>query len=211
MIGQYLADRRSGMRDREARREGFRISNYEIQRSALLELQEVIVTLNKQFPSAFTAARFGDAIEAMFPGTGDITHWYQMRTLLPDVEELLMEGGALVSEQRRPGGVPEERKIEIATRLHEVSERLNSIPGRFEPIMKHLDEVTGSIDRIKILEARAGSKKVSESCQKLIRMVNDWSKAANAGESEQRARDIKHQIDETLDATGDALRQGPFS
>ena len=46
MLGQYLGDRRSHIRDREARREGFKISNYEIQREALLELQEHVLKLS---------------------------------------------------------------------------------------------------------------------------------------------------------------------
>jgi hypothetical protein len=42
LTGQALADRRTTRREREARRENFKIQNFEIHRNALLEAQQVL-------------------------------------------------------------------------------------------------------------------------------------------------------------------------
>jgi len=211
MLGQYLADIRSRARDREARREGFRITNYEIQRSALMELQEIIIKLSKSLGAISARSRWQDAINATFPEDARVLQWYHMRDVLPELKKKMLEGIELATESRQPETLSAERRKEIATRAKELAEEFKNAPKQLEPSIEFFDDITSLTDRVKILSARAGNDKVFTFCQELERMVNRWCNAKDFTDSDQQIRSIKQQIEHTLDEIGSALRLGPLS
>ena len=211
MLGQYFADRRTYARDREARREGFRITNYEIQRSALLELQEIVIKLSNSLGAISSRSRWQDAINSTFPEQAQVVQWYHMRDLMPELTKRMLEGAELVSEYRQSEALSVERKKEMATRFKELAEEFQHAAKQYEPGMEIFGEIASLTDRIKILTARAGDEKVFAHCQELMGMVNRWCNAKDFTDSDQQIRGIKKQIDHTLDAINNALRLGPLS
>ena len=211
MLGQYFADRRSYARDREARREGFRITNYEIQRSALLELQEIVIKLSNSLGAISMRSRWQDAINATFPENAQVVQGYHMRDLMPKLTKRMLEGAELVSEYRQSEALSVERKREMAARFEELAEEFQHAAKQYEPGMETFGEIASLTDRIKILTARTGDETVFTHCQELIDMVNRWSNAKDFADSNQQIRGIKNQIEHTLDAISNALRRGPLS
>lgn len=211
MLGQYFADRRSYARDREARREGFRITNYEIQRSALLELQEIVIKLGKSLGAISMRSRWQDAINATLPEHAQVVQWYHMRDLMPELTKRMLEGAELVSEYRQSEALSVERRREMAARFKELAEEFQHAAKQYEPGIEIFGEIASLTDRIKILTARTGDDRVFTHGQELRGMVNRWSSAKNFTDSDQQIREIKQQIEHTLDAISNALRQGPLS
>jgi hypothetical protein len=110
MLGQYFSDRRSYVRDREARREQFRITNYEIQRSALLELQETILNLSNLLSGVPMQSIWQNALNAVFPERAKVLEWHHAHKLLPEWTAKITEGVALAIEARESANLSVERK-----------------------------------------------------------------------------------------------------
>src|SRR5437868_6401392 len=47
IVGQSLSDRRARLKDVEGRKEEFRIKNFETHRTALLEMQEIVIAFSR--------------------------------------------------------------------------------------------------------------------------------------------------------------------
>jgi hypothetical protein len=210
MLGQYLADRRSHMRDREERREGFRITNFEIQRSALLELQEVVIKTGHSITS-MSPSMWDDLIRSEFPERAKLSHWYQVREVRQEWADSLTEGAKLLAEARESDELPEEIRKEIAASLKEFSRKYRSISESLEPVVSNAGATIDLTDRIKILAARTGSNEVLASCRKLTQIINQWITAKSYKESRENLRYMKESINEILDEITNALRYGPFS
>jgi hypothetical protein len=215
MLGQYFADRRSQTRDREARREGFRITNYQIQRDSLHELQETMLKLDGTLSRISISSKFHDLLTAVaddgFPiKLPQATEWYQTQPIRLRAAEKIAEAGKLWEESRQPN-IPTERQMQIAACLKEISDELTAIPDQLNVDLETLSELVRLSNRTKILAARSGDDMVFITCKDLIQMLNKRTSAKNSEESEHRTRDVMKQITLTLDAINSALRKGPLS
>jgi hypothetical protein len=215
MVGQYFADRRSQVRDREARREGFRITNYEIQRDSLHELQETMLKLDRSLSRTTIDSKFHDLLTAIADDGLPIklplaSEWYQLQPIRSEAAETIAEFGRLWAESKQPD-IPAERKRGIAVHLKAVGDKLKTIGDQFKIDPETLNERIELSNRIKILAARSGDDTVFKACGNLIQMLNKRTSAKNAEESESRTRDARKQVNLTLDAVNNALLKGPLS
>lgn len=206
MLGQYLSDRRTRIRDREARREEFRIRNFEIQRDALLELQEVIVSLNRNIRSIIMHTAFSDVI-----GLDDATQWYALRDHMQKLALKVAESRALMEQAKSPGELPAKRRKELATQFEKLSVEFHEMYEESKPTVEKWDELAGAAIRIKILLARTGDRDVMERSEDLLNVLNDWSDSRNADESKERGNAMDTITERALYAIGHALRNGPLS
>ena len=122
MLGQYLSDHRTQIRDREARREDFRIRNFEIQRDSLLKLQEVIVDLTRNIGGIVTRARLSDALGVNdFPGYNDAVQWHAVRDRMQKIAVKVAEGRVLAEEAVSSDELPAKRKQELQAQLRKLA------------------------------------------------------------------------------------------
>jgi hypothetical protein len=213
MLGQYFADRRSQIRDREARRDGFRITNYEVQRNSLHELQETMLKLDSSLSRTAISSKqrdlYAEIADDGFPIKLPLaSEQYQMQPVRSKAAELVAESGRLWEEFRQPD-ISEERKMEIAVRMKVMGDELKAVAEGFKMDPALLERVELS-NRIKILASRSGEEAVFEACGKVIEMLNKRTAAKNSEESESRTRDARKQISLTLDAVNNALLKGPM-
>jgi hypothetical protein len=208
MLGQYLADRRSQIRDREARREGFRIANYEIQRDALLELQELVIKLSGNVSSISMSGRFQDIIPPKF---NEVTQWYQISPLMSELAQEWSDGFKLVEEADQIDLLTEERKIAIASRLRKMAENFAEMSKKIEPARRYFGEVADASNRIRMLSARTGSDAVLAYSRNLLKALDKWATAETFDESDRQGKNVKREIEAMLDVISDALRSGPLS
>lgn len=215
MLGQYFADRRSQIRDREARREGFRITNYEIQRDSLHELQEIMLKLDRTVSRISVSSKWRDMLAGIaddgFPmKVPQANEWYQIQPARLKAAELMAESGRLWEEEKQPD-TPPDRRVQIAARYKEIGGELKAIADQLKIEPETLSELIELSTRIKILAARSGDGAVFTACGDLIKALNKRTSAKNSEESEHRTRDARKQIIITLDAINNALRKGPLS
>lgn len=215
MLGQYFADRRSQVRDREARREGFRITNYEIQRDSLHELQEAMLKLDSSLSRTAINSKWRDLLAAIaddgFPiKLQQASEWYQTQPIRSGAAEIIAESGKLWEESKQPD-ISAERKLQIATRLKEIGNELKAMMDQLKVDPETLNERITLSNRIKILAARSGDDTVVRACGDLIQMLNKRTSAKSSEESESRTRDTRKQITLTLDAVNNVLLKGPLS
>lgn len=211
MLGQYFSDRRSYIRDRTARREEFQITNYEIQRSSLLELQETIVKLNHFIGLSSGKNRWSRLARTISPELAVPMQWPEARDLILEYMEQAAKNYELVAEAKDPGELSPERREEIAARARELSSGAMKISRQLKPTLEHLEQLRDLTDHINILAARSGNYDVLTSCKKIIDLTDQWSIAKNADEDDLTAKNAQKQIRPTLDVITEALRKGPFA
>jgi hypothetical protein len=205
MLGQYLSDRRVWIRDREARREEFRVKNFEIQRDSLLELQEVVIGVADSVRSIVMKAKFSGVI-----GPGEITHWYGMRRPLEEAALKWAESRDLMGEAESTDELPEPRRGDVAAQFEKLSAEFTDLAEQANRLFQRWDELIGLANRIRILSARTGDQAVIARSGGLLEALDSWSDAQNAEESEKCGNVVAEIAEHALTAISNALRNGPL-
>ena len=212
MLGQYLGDRRSHIRDREARREGFKISNYEIQREALLELQEHVLKL-----SIFVrdATALGIAADLRPDYTGHVGDWRHAERFYTELEGKASEVFDWIDESKRgkelADKMSDEEKIAFLQRGDRVSEEFGRMGKLLKEYKKRVYELNSLTSRMKILSARSGNRRIIASCKTILETINLWMSSKGGEESTEFFDLINQQAEKMIDEVGLALQEGPFS
>jgi hypothetical protein len=206
MLGQHLSDRRVWIRDREARREEFRVRNFEIQRDALLELQEVVIGVADNVRSIAMKTKFSGVI-----GPGEITHWYGMRKPLEEAALMWTKSRDLMEEAKSTDGLPETRRQEIDAQFEKFSAEFTDLAEQANRLSQRWDELISLANRIRILSARTGDQAVIDRSGDFLKALDNWSDAQNAEESEERGNVIAEVAEHALTAISNALRNGPLA
>lgn len=212
MLGQYLSDHRTQIRDREARREDFRIRNFEIQRDSLLKLQEVIVDLTRNIGGIVTRARLSDALGVNdFPGYNDAVQWHAVRDRMQKIAVKVAEGRVLAEEAVSSDELPAKRKQELQAQLRKLAADFGDLSEQIKPAVQEWGELASLHNRIRILSVRTGDKEVIDRSEDLLKATNNWTNSRNAKEGEERRKVVDKVAESTLNSIGLALRNGPLS
>jgi hypothetical protein len=205
MMGQYFADARTRSRDRETRREEFRIKNFEIQRDALLELQEVVTKFTKEVSDIGLTTMISDA----WPSRG-LTMFYQVKDGLREVGQFFEEYEQIESLVES-GELSEEKRIEFSERLQRMSKDLRALAQGSVSVAEGMKPFAELESRIEVLPARTGDRIVFERSAELQKAFKNWLNARSRQETEEFGQEVREVARKILHAIGEALRNGPLA
>lgn len=207
MAGQALADRRARRREREARRETFRIQNFAVQQEALMKVQELVEEFSDKLYMEYAKRKIG---VNGYRYSDDLV--IRMTDGLEELEPILGRLGTLhESTIADPEREQEYRRIEdfIEQNTRELHLFGAAVKEHTEFTMQC---VTLSQD-LSIHVPRTGSQLVAAETRKYLQAVSEYRKGSII-----IAKDLYHLVSEEQAAKGRlqaaigrALREGPFA
>jgi hypothetical protein len=212
LLGQALGDRRKEASDIRARKEQFKIGNFEMHRAAMLELQEIV----RDLANALIAEeiRRMDSDEREFFETSRSVPRDQMSVLNEHLEWLngvnVPVKGASEEEKRAFTEGVRMRSSQFA----EVSEKMTDYVGEsrkyFEERGPFYDEMVKFINNMRLRMYRSGSNTVVRYGEEYIQAVAKWNDllvSEGSDELLEEAREARFRLDRAL---SNALTYGPF-
>lgn len=212
MAGQALRDRRMEERDRRARREGFLTNNFDMHRSAMLEMQELV----RDFYDAFHKEKR----RRIYGG------FYRYMEAQPLRETRERMGHSFASVDKMTNAIVNassdaERKelinsfdkdVRIATQ--EVGQARDEI-DRMAAVMAGLypfwEEYVRFADKLRICMNRSGSNSVVNSGEALIRAIYEWTEYYRSdGTQDELTDQVRTARYELNRALANALKFGPY-
>jgi hypothetical protein len=214
MAGQALSDRRRETRERRARREQFRVDNFDIHRTAMLEMQEAIRDLTKAITSENVRRRHSGEYEYFesfrtLPGEN-------LRRLVDNLNQMERSTERIKDEQASE----DERNaftaeiVKGAREMTELAENAKSyVEGSsryFEGRWSFYDEFAKSISNLRLCMYRSGSNTVVQYGEEYIQAVAKWNErivSEGTGELYEQVRKSRARLDRAL---ANALTSGPY-
>lgn len=212
MAGQALRDRRMEERDRRTRREGFLASNFEVHRSAMLEMQDLV----RDFYDSFQK-------EKQRRITDDFYRYMEARPL-QDIQEKVNHSVSLVGEMTNG--------IINASSDAERKKLIDSLTADVRATTKEAEQARAEIDNMGIVMAglypfweeyarfagklricmyRSGSNSVVDSGETLIRVIYKWNEYYRSDGSQDELTDqVRAARYELNRALANALKFGPY-
>jgi hypothetical protein len=214
MAGQALSDRRREASERRARREQFRVANFDMHRTAMLEMQEVARDL--------ASAVISESLRRKQSGDYDFFDSYGAKTK----ENYLAFGTYLswmeqVQERTRSVGIPEGERdaftAEVLERASEVTEVAKESKSHAEALGKRLEErspfqeeFVKFMKTMRLCMYRSGSNTVVRYGEEYIQAVAAWNGhlvSKGEGELHEQLRKSGARLNRAL---ANALTSGPY-
>jgi hypothetical protein len=214
MAGQALRDRRTAGREERARREGFMASNFEVHRSAILEMQEI----SKDFYQAFLTEKqrrkgegFYDYFDKRFRRLSD-SNASSAFNPLPMQESMEAIRSASSDAQRAEALNEFKQVLESRNReLYEVKEDLDEMRVNMESLFPFWRQFPELVYKLRLCMYRSGSNSVVYSGEAFIQAVFKWNEVYSTGgslnELAERVRQSHSELDRAL---ANALKFGPY-
>ena len=212
MAGQAIRDRRMDERDRRARREGFLATNFEIHRSAMLEMQELV----RDFYDAFFREKqrretdgFYRYIESWPLGEIQKKIIYSVASAQEMTDAIInapsdAERIELINSLTREAEAAQEKAEE--TRI-EIGKMSNVLSGLY-PFWKEFAQFVG---KLRICMYRSGSNSVVNSGEAFIDAIYGWCDYYRSDRSQdeltEKVRTTRYELNRAL---SNALKYGPY-
>jgi hypothetical protein len=223
MGGQALRDRRAEKKEERVRREAFRVGNFEMHRSAMLEMQELV---SDTF-TGFLKEKHRREREGYY-------EYFDGRPFrkAEEFKEFLAVGlGLVILRQQMEDATEEERAEAVANRLaeaidlhgdfatwvteyKEMSEWIRDLTEATTAAMQsrspYLEEFSGLVGKLRLCMYRSGSNSVVSGGTKLIEDIYSWERCIRTEGTDvfvDRARDSYRKLDRAL---SNALTFGPY-
>lgn len=214
MLGQALSDRRREAGEERARKEQFRVGNFDIHRTAMLDMQELL-------------RAFGDAVtaESIRRRQSGEYEYFDVFRVKPEEHRqriaVFMDWQKETSERIRNGEITEDKReefnAEVVRKMREVVEVAEESmsdakeSGRYiEARWPFFDELVKAAGEMRLRMQRSGSNSVVWCGEEYIQTVFKWSEClASAGVAERydQVRKSRVRLDRAL---SNALTFGPY-
>jgi hypothetical protein len=214
MLNQSLSDRRREASERRARREQFRTSNFDMHRTAMLEMQEMVRDL--------TGAVISERSRRDRSGDCEYFDSFRARSREPyrrliDNWDWMERAAARIKNE---GASEDERKEfakEINKRASEVAEAAAESKSYAEKVNNYLDwrwpfneEFIKYIRNLRLCMLRSGSNTVVQCGEEYIQAVAKWNEhigSKGSGELYEQVVKSRARLDRAL---SNALTSGPY-
>jgi len=214
MAGQALGDRRTATRERRARREAFRASNFEMHRAAMLEMQETVRECYQAFLDE-KQRREEEGFYKYFERGLPFRRLNEDRSsmLAADNTEELMEAiRAASSDEERHGLM--QAAIQSAEERTKTAERdrteMMKLERTMEPLYPFWKRYVEFIHKLRLSMYRSGSNSVVNCGEAFIRAIYPWNDcyaSARMDELVEQVRKSRYELDRAL---ANALAFGPY-
>jgi hypothetical protein len=212
MLGQGLNDRRAAKREQLARREEFRAANFEVHRSAILEMQELV---RDTFKSLLTERTRRQA-------SGENDFWESKP--FGKVRELSLMTAEFLGKADPPpdwAGLTDQERGEyedlVKTGAAEVGDAARLVTDSFKRMTdiigghgSFVSEFVNDISKLRLCMYRSGSNSVVYCGDKYIKLASSWTHAFSQAKAESffdEVRASRHELDRAL---SNALLYGPY-
>jgi hypothetical protein len=214
MLGQFISDRRREDSERRARREQFRADNFDMHRTAMLEMQQMAHDL--------ASAVIREQGRRKRSGDYEYFDSFHAKSLVPYLR--LADNwdwlGKTAERIKNEGAQEDERKAfaeEIIKRARETSEVAADAKSYAEGIKRYLDwrwpfndEFIKTIRGLRLNMLRSGSNNVVRYGEEYIQAVAKWNghlSSKDASELYDQVRKSRARLDRVL---SNALTSGPY-
>lgn len=212
IAGQSLADRRAQRREREARREDFRVKNFTTQREALMRVQDIAATISAELSAEYS--RQAEAGVFFTPGTPE-----DMGRQLSRIDELFRQIGPLDEEISGTKSAEEKAALEgeaekIATNVFAITTDLTAKVQRMDVVVKKEVEffqvkLNPLIREFENNVIRTGSPSVAAAARDYLEAVKEYNYGFDPHiRRVERGRAARDKLQITV---GEALSAGPFA
>jgi hypothetical protein len=214
MLGQAISDRRREASERRVRKEQFRVSNFDVHRTAMLEMQETIQDLTIAIGAENIRRRHSGEYE--FFDSFHSKPEQQYRKLAEHMDWMERAGARL-----KDGGLPKSEANELAAEIVEKSREIAEVAedsksyveesGRyFDGRWAFYDEFVKFIYKLRLCMYRSGSNTVVQYGEAYIQAVATWNErivSEGIDELYERIHKSRNVLDRAL---SNALTSGPY-
>jgi hypothetical protein len=217
LAGQALHDRRIAERERRARREDFRIANFDMHRGAMLEMQELVRDCYETFINEklrrenegdneyFDTHLLRDALSAM------------QATRISD-DELLktLESLKRTEAHEDPSKLRPEieqlknQMIESVAARKATTDTLKTYNKLIEKRSPFLEQYVAFIQRLRLCMYRSGSNSVVTTGEEFIQAIFRWDEFLSSHSQDERVQRVKAAHRNLQRALANALAFGPY-
>lgn len=214
MLGQALSDRRREASERKVRKEQFRIGNFDVHRTALLEMQDAVrdmaIAIGKE------RARRQHSGDYEFFDSFHSKPEHNRQKLVGHLAWMEREGARL-----KNGGLSKNEANRIATELADRSREIFEVAKDSRSYVEEYgryfngrgafhDEFIKSIYKLRLCMYRSGSNTVVQYGDEYIQAIASWNEyliSEGNGELYEQMRDSRYVLDRAI---SNALTSGPY-
>lgn len=212
IVGQSLSDRRARLKDVEGRKEEFRIKNFEMHRTALLKMQEIVIAFSQRVLTEKTRRNVEE-----YP----VFDKQPINDAARDLMECMASINSLtakLSEMPKPLSVEDKERIEqMALGVVEYTKKVNagarSMTGLTELIKARnpfYDDFMDFMTSLRLQLYRCGSNRVINAGEVYIRAIGAWNDEVTSENIEGHTEELNDKLYDLNKSISNALYHGPY-
>jgi hypothetical protein len=211
MAGQALSDRRREASERLARKQEFQNSNFEVHRTALLEMQEI---LRDSFIAA-GAERHRRTYEGYYKffDARPLKRYTEALPPLDEVEALMSSAvdDALPEDKRQTSQASLREMMEFITFVAtETKSMVEAVNEHFQSKFPFMDQLVQFMYRLRLTMYRSGSNSVVYCGERYIKALAKWDKHLVSRGEDDLFKELQASQYELNRAISNALKSGPY-
>jgi hypothetical protein len=212
MLGQTLSDRRARNKDTDARKEEFRLKNFEIQRDALLQMQEI---LNEFSRKVLLEKIRRETDEYPIFDKQPLTSTFDLKERIASQLKIIK---ARVSEMSNPASREDRKWLNIASKQFvRYAEQANDEAQRFVKRAEVLDgrlpfsdAFLDFIYQLRLRLYRCGSNRIMDRGEAYIKGVVDWNESLVSAGLEEHTDSLNELLYDLNKEIAERLYRGPY-
>jgi hypothetical protein len=215
MAGQALKDRRAAQRERRSLRAGFLSANFEVHRTAILEMQEIVGESYK--------ALIAERRRRIETGCYDFFDNWPFKSMVTDIATAYVSVQELTKVLNDDDLTKEEKTKIVKSNVDNMLEQgkavnqmgaefLNSVQKHLEGVYPFWEAYISMTARLRLQMMRSGSNSVVGSGEQYIVAVFKWSEQFGSGERLEKLGKKVVECRGALDRDlANALKYGPYN
>jgi len=212
MASQAIQDRRIAAREKRAQRQSFMAANFEVHRSAILEMQEVVRDYYQAFLTE-KARREDEGFYRYFDErrpramTAELLSGFERVDRINEAIEAVTSGDI---QRRELDKVIKKETKDAASSLEKMTEYFTEMRTTMESLYPFWDQSVQFIHRLRLCEFRSGSNSAVKFGEAYLDSIFKWTEQYVSGRSNELAEEVRKSRHELDRALANALKYGPY-
>jgi hypothetical protein len=212
MASQAIQDRRIAAREKRAQRQSFMATNFEVHRTAMLEMQELV----RDYYQAFLTEKVRRESEGFYLYFDERSpraisaRILSGRASIDRINEAIQATSSGEIQRKELEKIIKKQAKDSVSSFNMAAEGITEMRAVLEGLYPFWDESVLYIQKLRLCEFRSGSNSVVKFGEAYIDSIFKWSEVYVSGRSDELTEEVLNSRREVDRALSNALKYGPY-